>query len=536
MLAHVSDQDRDPLLNTVLGGYMLRECLGAGGSARVYRGESTTQKRIVRAIKVIHWEQTRKLGRRFIEEARLLEELAHPNIVKFHHATEDQGYLVMVLEMLRGKTLRAHIETWRGEGQPSPLAEVLDILIQASEGVAFAHAFRKGVVHRDIKPENLFVMTDGTTKVLDFGIARALDDAEREAATTTGVNPMGTAPYMAPELWHGEELPSPATDVYSLGITLFEALTCRHPFEDPEKPKKNAPAMMNAHLTKTIRPLREVRPDAPEELEKIVEKATAKESANRYGSAAEFGQALRDVRKELVVSEKPPAPAPEPEPEPVEAVVEHQPDPSTLAITEKTVEVRKTKVSPAETKPANEAKPERSWRKAVVGGFVAASVVSGIVLQKLPKDEPVRAVTNAPSASGVTPAPSVSVVQAVASSTAADASCPGGMQRREKYCIDELPVDAVSYSFCNSCPNWEPARPDCPKGAYELFNITNMRFQEDHRCISQTAASSYCASIGKVPLSEGAFVIPSYASVRDGGHGWTGRLPQRLYCMKYLPP
>lgn len=289
----------DSLLRSTLAGYVLQERLGSGGSATVYRGESTTHASIVRAIKVIRKDQRAKFGKRFIEEARLLEKLVHPNIVRFYHATEDKGHLAMALELLEGMTLRKHLDTWRANGEPPPLDQILEIMCQAIEGVAFAHRFAEVVVHRDLKPDNLFVTEEGQTKVLDFGIARALDDAEREAMTTTGVTAIGTAPYLPPELWSGNELPTPASDVYSLGITLFEAVAGRHPFQELGNPKKNQAAYLKAHLMDAVKPLRQVRSDVPESLEKVVTKATAKEPAVRFRTAKEFGEALRAIQAEL---------------------------------------------------------------------------------------------------------------------------------------------------------------------------------------------------------------------------------------------
>lgn len=303
----------DSLVGSRLAGYVLREHLGSGGSATVYSAESTTHASIVRAIKVIRKSQRSRFGKRFTEEARLLEKLVHPNIVRFYHATEDKGNLVMALELLEGSTLRKQLDAWRVKGELPPLHTIVDIMCGAAEGVAFAHTFVEVVVHRDLKPDNLFVTNEGATKVLDFGIARALDDAEREDITTTGATAIGTAAYLPPELWGGNELPTPASDVYSLGITLFEAVAGRHPFQELGNPKKNQAAYMKAHLMDEVKPLRQVRPDVPESLEDVVTRATAKEPKVRYANAKEFGEALRAVRHELAsLKDRPPVRAVQP--------------------------------------------------------------------------------------------------------------------------------------------------------------------------------------------------------------------------------
>jgi len=288
---------RASLVGRVLAGYLLEEPLGEGGSAVVYRGVSLADPRVVRAIKVIHREQTRELEGRWKEEVRLLEALRHPNIVQFHHAAPENGYLVMVLELLEGRTLRRAIDEWREAGERAPLVEVVEALRQASEAVAFAHGHPEVVVHRDLKPENLFLTRGGTTKVLDFGIARVLDDMKRAtSATTTGVN-MGTTPYMAPELWDGA-IPSPQSDVYALGMTLYEAVVGRHAFEERGK-QRSAAAWMKAHLMMDVAPLRRGRPDAPAALERICARAVAKEAGERLSTAREFAEALAEVLSEL---------------------------------------------------------------------------------------------------------------------------------------------------------------------------------------------------------------------------------------------
>jgi formylglycine-generating enzyme required for sulfatase activity len=165
------------------------------------------------------------------------------------------------------------------------------------------------VVHRDLKPDNLFVTTKKVTKVLDFGIAKALDDAERETPTTIAETTMGTPQYVPPELWDGDQLPTPASDVYSLGITLYEAVTGRHPFDEPnQKLGKKKEAYRETHREKAVKPLLQVRPDAPESLAKVVARATEKNPLSRYPNAKEFGEALRAVQRELAALKERPLP------------------------------------------------------------------------------------------------------------------------------------------------------------------------------------------------------------------------------------
>jgi serine/threonine protein kinase len=294
-MAEESESDDELLVGKPLGDYQLLALLGTGTSAHVYRGEKTRERNTVfRAIKVIHKDQTRKLKGRFSEEERLLEDLRHDNIVRFFKAGNNDGYLWMELELLEGKTLRVLLDEYRSRNECPPIKRMIEILLHAARGVAFAHEYKNGVVHRDIKPDNIFVVENGNAKVLDFGIARALDDADRENVTMTGVGPPGSAPYMPPESWE-KKRPTRASDVYSLGITLMEAIAGIHPFEEPGQGKPSAMACMKAHAEGKIKPLRQLRPDAPKSLEKVAAKATAKKPEQRYVSAKEFVEALESV-------------------------------------------------------------------------------------------------------------------------------------------------------------------------------------------------------------------------------------------------
>jgi len=518
-------KSNDPLLGAVLVGFVLRESLGSGGSAFVYLGVSTTTQTLKRAIKVIRKERTDTFTHRFIEEARLLSRLDHPNIVRFFHASEDQGYLVMVLELLEGQTLRVYIQGWREAGQLPPVDTVLEILVQASDGVAYAHAFEKGVVHRDIKPENLFVMRDHKTKVLDFGIARALDDAQREASTTTGFSRPGTSRYLPPELWDGKR-PTFQSDVYLLGITLFEALTGRHPFEQPGEPWDTDAALMKAHLLTPIPSLRSLRADLPEALEKVIARATAKDPPARYPSATEFGRALRAVQKELAASNEPP-PSPELDPSPRAEESE-----STKAITD--FPVRTIRIEEV----AEPQSPPRSpwgahWRKGVASGVVAVGVVTAIVWPRKPVEKPHTDSMNVPSATAsiafVAPSASVGPV-VMASATPQLSACPAGMvfipkdtfkmgsddgdvdekpvhdETVEAFCIDKTEATVEAYAACvktDKCKaapttaQWEGSSAQYV-ALWNQFCNANRAGREKHpiNCIDWNMADAYCKANG----------------------------------------
>ncbi len=289
-----SPESSRQLIGKQLGNFKLCAWLGSGGSAHVYRGEQIDRSHIVRAIKVIRPEKAKKLAWRFAEEERLLGELSHDNIVRFFAVGQTPEYLWIEFELLEGCTLAKMLEEFQDRKEHPPIATMARIILHVAKGVAFAHEHKKGVVHRDIKPANIFVCHDESVKILDFGIARALDEEERESATTTQQGQPGTALYMAPELLENET-PTLRSDVYSLGLTLMEAILGRHPFEQVGKAKPNFAAILAAHVMGKIRPLGEVRLDVPKSLEQVALRATARRADDRYASAREFANALHDA-------------------------------------------------------------------------------------------------------------------------------------------------------------------------------------------------------------------------------------------------
>ncbi len=192
----------------------------------------------------------------------------------------------MVMELLLGSPADKLIRDAAGRLSVDQVARIAQ---QSATGLAFAHA--NGVIHRDIKPANLFVTTSGVVKVLDFGIARA-EDASR--VTQTGSGQPATPAYFAPELALGAASPSPASDVYAFGITLFELLTGAPPFRSKPgmSPSEAAMSLMYQHVHVTIPDAREIRSDIPAELSLVVRRATSKDPAERYADAGALAQAL----------------------------------------------------------------------------------------------------------------------------------------------------------------------------------------------------------------------------------------------------
>ncbi len=279
----------DGLIGRELAGYLLTAKLGEGGMAVVFRGENVLDRSIVRAVKVVHphLSSQEEFSRRFALEARVLERLQHPNVVRFFGLRQAQvdatTLLAMELELLDGEPLTNRIRTGIA------VAEALEWVRQAAEGVAAAHAL--GVVHRDLKPDNLFLTRAGQVKVLDFGIARAADDARRTTNLTAADVIPGTTGYMAPEVCNGLP-PSTSSDVYALGIVLYELLLGRHPFIEPGLHPPSGLQMMMAQVQKPMPAIRLSRPDVSDGLELVMESATQKDPRRRPQSASELAEAL----------------------------------------------------------------------------------------------------------------------------------------------------------------------------------------------------------------------------------------------------
>src|SRR5512140_1068742 len=227
---------------TRLGPYEILAPLGAGGMGEVYRARDTRLDRMV-ALKVLPEEflEGEERRQRFEREARTLASLNHPNVATLYSFEEIPGSSpasaprhVLTMELLEGESLREVIVR-----RTPTTRQVLSWALQAAQGLSAAHA--KGIVHRDIKPENLFLTSDGRIKILDFGLAKltARAPAETEAATASGLSTpgviVGTVAYMSPEQIAAEGL-DPRSDLFSLGVVLYELLAREHPFRRPTVP------------------------------------------------------------------------------------------------------------------------------------------------------------------------------------------------------------------------------------------------------------------------------------------------------------
>ncbi len=284
--------------------YRLTAELGRGGMAVVYKALDQELGREV-AIKLLRegYATDTAFLDRFQQEARAAASLAHPNVVAIYDTGRDGQLYYLVMEYVEGRSLKARLRP----GVPLPVDKALDLAIQICAGVGAAH--RAGLIHCDLKPQNILLTPDGRVKVVDFGIARALEArAEREAGVV-----WATPQYAAPEQTQGHSL-GPASDVYAIGVILYEMLTGRLPF------RGQARELARQHAEEPAPSLAHWNPQVPPQVEQIVLQTLAKEPAQRYRTAAQLGHLLIEYRRtsQQVTVAQPPAPpamrAPRPAP------------------------------------------------------------------------------------------------------------------------------------------------------------------------------------------------------------------------------
>jgi serine/threonine-protein kinase len=266
------------------GRYRVLGRLGVGGMATVYLAEDSSLGRKV-ALKVMaeRYAEDGEFVERFRREAQAAARLNHPNIIAVYDRGEADGRPYIAMEYLQGRTLKQVIQA---EG-PLPPERAIAIAMQVLAGLRYAH--EHGVVHRDVKPHNVLVGDDGRIKVTDFGIAHAGDPQMTEVGSI-----VGTAQYLSPEQARGRSV-GPQTDIYSLGVVLYEMLAGRVPFEGD-----SSVAIAMQHVSDQPPPLRSLAPDVPESLALVVAHAMLKDPSQRYGSADEFSADLDRVRRGLV--------------------------------------------------------------------------------------------------------------------------------------------------------------------------------------------------------------------------------------------
>ncbi len=288
-----------PLIGRQIGHYRIDSLLGKGGMGEVYLARDLQLDRHI-AIKFLPaeftWDQTRV--QRFEREARAASALNHPNIITIHEIGQADGLHFIATEFIDGQTLRQRIKQGKLE-----LLEALDIAGQAANALSAAHA--AGIVHRDIKPENIMLRLDGFVKVLDFGLAKLIElqpdkkdpFAEYLTVISSVTSPgtiLGTVSYMSPEQARGLRVDA-RSDLWSLGVVLYEMLTGRAPFEGDSQTD-----LLVSILEREPKSLNDSLPGAPSDLDKIVKKALAKDLNARYQTARELTEDLKALKHRLV--------------------------------------------------------------------------------------------------------------------------------------------------------------------------------------------------------------------------------------------
>ena len=282
------------MIGSTLGNFKILEKLGEGGQGTVYKAVDSKLGRTI-VIKVLPAELTAREAnlKRFEREARLASALDHPNICTIFDLNEINGIHFIVMQYIEGRNVRQLVN-----GRPLSLESALSIAVQTADALDAAHS--RGIIHRDIKAGNVMVTPTGQVKVLDFGLAKLLDD---EAARTSGIHhteitevgvPYGTATYAAPEQARGDRVDLRA-DIFSTGVLLYEMLTGTWPFQG-----QTAVEVRHAVLNDEPEPLAKMRPGrVPARLQSVLDKALAKDPRNRYQKIFYFAEDLRSIIREL---------------------------------------------------------------------------------------------------------------------------------------------------------------------------------------------------------------------------------------------
>ena len=292
----------------MLGPYRIINQVGRGGMANVYKAYQPSVDRYV-AIKVLPTQlaESKEFAKRFQQEARIIAMLEHPHILPVFDYGESDGIAYFVMRYLEAGTLKDKMES----GRPLPLNEIDRIFTQLGDALSYAHTH--GIVHRDLKPANALIDSYGNIFLTDFGIAKLLESASPRLTQTDAV--MGTPAYISPEQAQGQPVDQ-RSDIYSLGIILYEMVTGGVPFV-ADTPL----AVLFKHITDPLPLPSKVKPDVPESIEKVILKALAKDPRDRFGTASDFVAAWKQALDEAKAARQTRETVPPTRP-PVEAVVQ----------------------------------------------------------------------------------------------------------------------------------------------------------------------------------------------------------------------
>ena len=282
-------------IGTTVGDYQVGGILGAGGMGQVYKVRNVISDR-VEAMKVLLPDLVNQpdLADRFLREIKVQASLVHPNIAGLHTAVRVDNQLLMLMEFVEGVTLDQKLK----DG-PLPAAEAVNYVMQVLAALEYAHA--RGVVHRDIKPGNMMLTPGGVVKLMDFGIARSATDHKLTQTGTT----VGSLYYMSPEQIQGVAAPDARSDLYSVGVSLYELVTGKKPFDGDSQF-----AIMSAHLAGTPVPPVTVDPRLPKMLNDVILMSVAKDAGARFQTASALRNALANVAAGLQPTVALPSPAP----------------------------------------------------------------------------------------------------------------------------------------------------------------------------------------------------------------------------------
>lgn len=279
---------------TLAGRYQIEELMGQGGMSSVFKANDPNLNRIV-AVKMIHEHLSNDPDfiNRFEDEASAIAQLRHPNIVQVYDFDHQDGTYYMVMEFIPGETLQEHLKRVNASGRNMPFDDVASYMVNICEAADYAH--ERGLIHRDIKPANIMLSVHKQAILMDFGIAKIIGGQQHTATGAT----VGTAQYMSPEQIMGTNLDR-RSDVYSLGVTLFEMISGHPPFESD-----SAMTLMMMHVNDPIPDLLEISPDVPPGLVAIVKKALSKSRETRFQTAGEMAAALKNYPDQTAVVSPP---------------------------------------------------------------------------------------------------------------------------------------------------------------------------------------------------------------------------------------